>query len=285
MNALWWSWYGQSHIREGHEYLIDFLSRPEVAEPTFERACALNGAGFLAANRGHLAEARALLEQSIQIARGLGREAFVGEALNNLGDLAGNEGDDVLARQCYEESLAIRRKRGYQWGIGWSLIHLGRLARHEGDYKRATALDRESLALFRETGDLGSVAWACYELGKLHQAQDDFGAAHSCYAEALSLGREMIHSPSLPRFLEAVASLAVAQGEAERAGRLYAAAERSREAKGTPLTPSERKEYERYFTAARAALGEQSFAAAWSEGRAMTLEQAIEYALEMSTDA
>jgi tetratricopeptide (TPR) repeat protein len=274
-----------SHIREGHEYLTEFLSRPEVAEPTFERARALTAAGFLATKLGYLSESRTLLEQSIRIARSLGREAFVGGALNNLGDVASDEGDDSLARQCYEESLAIRRRRGDEWGIAWCLIHLGRLARREGEYERAAALDQESLALFRETGDMGSVAWAWYERGKLHQAQDDFGAARSCYAQALSLGRGMIRNPALPIFLEAVASLAVAQGEAERAARLYGAAERSRETKGTPLTPSERKEYERSVAAARAALGEESFAAAWSEGRAMTLEQAIEYALTGASDA
>jgi predicted ATPase/class 3 adenylate cyclase len=285
MNALWWSWMGQSHIREGHEYLTEFLSRPEVAEPTFERARALNAAGFLATKLGYRAEARTLLEQSIQIARGLGREPFLGGALNNLGDVASDTGDHVLARQCYEESLAIRRKRGDQWGIAWSLIHLGRLARLEGNYEGASALDQESLALFRETGDAGSVAWACCERGKLCQAQDDFGAARACYAEALSIGREMLQNPSLPHFLEAVASLAVAQGAAERAARLYGAAERSRETKGTPLTPSERKEYERYTAAARAALAQESFTAAWSAGHTMTLEQAIEYALTGASDA
>jgi tetratricopeptide (TPR) repeat protein len=285
MDALWWSWMEHSHIREGHEYLTEFLSRPEVADPTFERAHALGAAGFLAIKRGYRAEARTLIEESIQIARSLGREAFVGNRLNDLGDLASDEGDDVLARRCYEESLAIRRKRGNRWGIAWSLVHLGRLARQEGEYERATALDQESLALFRETGDAGSVAWTSYELGKLHQAQADYPAARSCYEEALSLGREMILNPSLPHFLEAVASLAVAQGGAERAARLYGAAECSREAKGTPLTPSERQEYERCVAAARAALGEESFAAAWSKGRAMSLEQATDYALAEVVDA
>jgi non-specific serine/threonine protein kinase len=288
MDALWSIWMGQSYIREGHDYLTEFLSRPEVAEPTFERARALNAAGFLATKLGYRAEARTLLEQSSQIARRLGREGFLGGALNNLGDIASDEGDDALARQYYEESLVIRRKwdtpRG-KWGTAWSLIHLGRLARLEGNYERAMALDQESLALFRETDDLGSVAWAAHELGKLRQAQGHWAAAWSCYEEALTIGREIILNPSLPHFLEAVASLAVAQGEAERAARLYGAAERCREAKGTPLTPSERKEYERYVVAARASLGEECFAAAWSEGRAMTLEQAIDDALAGASDA
>ena len=35
-----------------------------------------------------------------------------------------------------------------------------------------------------------------------------------------------------------------------------------------------------YVTAVRTALGEKAFAAAWAEGRAMSLEDAIQYALD-----
>jgi hypothetical protein len=37
-------------------------------------------------------------------------------------------------------------------------------------------------------------------------------------------------------------------------------------------------------SAAHQALGEEAFAAAWAEGRAMSLEQAVAYALEESGD-
>jgi DNA-binding NarL/FixJ family response regulator len=54
-----------------------------------------------------------------------------------------------------------------------------------------------------------------------------------------------------------------------------------READGFPLSPFVRSlsDYEGNLAVARAGLGEQSFTAAWSQGSAMTLEQAIEYAL------
>ncbi len=45
------------------------------------------------------------------------------------------------------------------------------------------------------------------------------------------------------------------------------------------MDPDYRPNYERSLTLARKAVGEIAFAAAWAEGRAMTLEQAIEYAL------
>jgi DNA-binding NarL/FixJ family response regulator len=56
---------------------------------------------------------------------------------------------------------------------------------------------------------------------------------------------------------------------------MWGAAEALREAIGTPLPPVERATYERSIAAARAQLGEEAFAAAWQEGRTMTLEQVL----------
>ncbi len=68
----------------------------------------------------------------------------------------------------------------------------------------------------------------------------------------------------------------------ERAARLWGAAEALREVIGSPRPPNEREEYERGLATVREALGEEVFSAAWAEGRAMSLEQAIEYALQNS---
>jgi hypothetical protein len=75
--------------------------------------------------------------------------------------------------------------------------------------------------------------------------------------------------------LEGFAHVAGAEGDAERAARLFGAAEALREALGAPLPPVERAHYDRSVAATRAALGEEAFAAAWAEGRALSLEQAI----------
>jgi predicted ATPase/class 3 adenylate cyclase len=286
INNVWWGWYLRSHIREGREYLTYFLSREEVAGDTVERAKALNGAGFLANTQGDLAEARSLLEQSLEIARRLGLEDVIGAVFNNLGDAASNAGDDASARTFYEESLAFRRKRGNKWGVAWALIHLGRLARLAGEYERAASLDQESLSLFRELGNLGGIPWALLELGKLSRAQEDGTAAHSFYQEALKIQRDNgSENTELSRYLEAVAALAVAQGQGDRAARLYGVAETLRTVKGTPLPLCDLDEYNGDVAVVRAALGEEAFAAAWAEGQTMSLDEAVAFALQEPTDA
>jgi hypothetical protein len=79
--------------------------------------------------------------------------------------------------------------------------------------------------------------------------------------------------------LEAFASLSAAQAQPVRAARLWGAAEALREAYSAPQPPNIKEKYEREVAAARAASGVEASAAAWAEGRAMTMEQAIETAL------
>ena len=80
--------------------------------------------------------------------------------------------------------------------------------------------------------------------------------------------------------LEGLAAVAGGQGQAARAARLAGAAAALREELGAPVAPGDRSWYEPAIAHARAALGDAGFTAAQSEGRAMTLEQAIAYALE-----
>src|SRR5260370_31750872 len=75
--------------------------------------------------------------------------------------------------------------------------------------------------------------------------------------------------------LEGLADLAVVEGKLAWAARLWRAAEGLRDTIGVPIPPVERAAYDRSVAAARAQLGEKSFAAAWAEGRTMTPEQAL----------
>jgi hypothetical protein len=80
--------------------------------------------------------------------------------------------------------------------------------------------------------------------------------------------------------VEGLAELAMAQGQLERAVRLVGTATALRDALGTPMPPNGRAQYERDLAAMRAALGEETFTAAWAAGSAMTLEDAVQYALD-----
>lgn len=106
-------------------------------------------------------------------------------------------------------------------------------------------------------------------------AQGDYAAARTLYEESFALGREMDDKALIASYLEGLADLNVAQGEALWAARLWGAAEALRETMNISLPPEYRSDYERAVATARPLLGEKIFAAAWAEGRAMTPEQAL----------
>ena len=94
-----------------------------------------------------------------------------------------------------------------------------------------------------------------------------------------------IHKNSVSKwYLNSLGMVAVAQNQPERGARLFAAAEALREAMNVSMvtSPSYRADYERSLIALRAALDEKTLAAAWAEGRAMSMEEAVEYALSVS---
>jgi DNA-binding CsgD family transcriptional regulator len=75
--------------------------------------------------------------------------------------------------------------------------------------------------------------------------------------------------------LEGLAGVAQGQGQPLSAARLYGAAAALRNAIGAPLPPTDRVSYERMVDNLRVQLDAATFEAAWAEGQAFTLEQAI----------
>jgi hypothetical protein len=83
--------------------------------------------------------------------------------------------------------------------------------------------------------------------------------------------------------LESLAAADAARGQAVRAARLCGAADQLLESVGVPLNPFFRQLRDRYFGGARKASGERAFEAARSDGRAMSLTQAVQYALSVTS--
>ena len=108
----------------------------------------------------------------------------------------------------------------------------------------------------------------------------NFARARSLYAESLALRRELGDGFAVAQSLEDLAVLAGTEQRAALAVRLLGAGEACCETLGIRPPVALAVEYERTVTEGRAALGEAAFAAAWAEGRAMSLEQAVAYALD-----
>ncbi|HLV80300.1 MAG TPA: tetratricopeptide repeat protein, partial [Chthonomonadaceae bacterium] len=243
-------------------------------------AASLNGLGNVAVNQGDYAAARLLYEQSLTMARETGDKKVVALSLGNLGHLLYLQSDYAGARALHEQSLAMERELGDRWGIAFTLHGLGALAADEGDPAAARDLYAESLDIRREIGDRWGTALSLHNLGSLAQQRGDFKAARDLYAESLSIRREIGDKRDIAYSLEALAEITARQEQAEVAARLWAAAKALREAIGSSLPPKDTVACDRLVAEAQTVLGEPAFSAAWEQGQAMTLEQAIAYALQ-----
>jgi predicted ATPase/class 3 adenylate cyclase len=221
-------------------FLEEALTIWQELEDKHGTARALISLGWAALRPGDYQLANARLESALAISRELEDTRSIGFELSGLGEVALRRGDYARATKLLEESLELRRQLGSKWGVGVSLGTLGWVAIREGDWKRALARLGESLEVRQEIGDKGGSAWC----------------------------------------IERLAEVALAQGNPEKAIRLLSAAGALRISIGSVIDPADQPEYQNRRAALRAELGQERFAALWEEGRALTLEQAITYALE-----
>lgn len=241
--------------------------------------------GLAQMRQGDYASAGSLCEESLALFRALGDKWGLATTLNYLGGMALNQGDHAAARSRLEEALALGRELGDRTLVAVSLNSLGELARDQGDDARAAARYEESLALRRELGDKGDIASPLHNLGYVALRQGDQTRAAALFRESLILTREAANDEGIALCLMGLASVSAAMRQLERAARLFGAAERLFEARGAVLNRPDRAEYERNVAAVRSALSTARFAQAWAEGRAMTVEQAVAYALALPTSA
>jgi tetratricopeptide (TPR) repeat protein len=141
--------------------------------------------------------------------------------------------------EAYKECLAISRAIGDKQREAIMLGNLGYVAQHRGDYERAEALNKAALTLLWELQSAYLIAFA----------------------------------------LATLAGSVEAKGDLERAARLLGASAALFETLGVGPQPVDQPEVDQYIAALRMQLDEARFRAAWAEGCAMSLDEAVGYAL------
>jgi DNA-binding winged helix-turn-helix (wHTH) protein/tetratricopeptide (TPR) repeat protein len=253
------------------------------AAASFERALesqrqSLRMLGMTAGIMGEYDRAEALLRESLALARELEDRQCVGWALGGLGYVAWERGRYDEAETWYEESLVIYKGLEAFVDVSQALHNLGELALQRGDLDRAEKLLDESLDIVRRLDVRISIARTLYVLGTVAGRRGDGGRARTLLEEALEMSRELGDRLGIAYVLQSYALLAAAQDEARRALRLAGAAAALRESIGAPASPSERAALDENLQRARRTAGDAVSHRMIAEGRAMTVEQAIEYA-------
>ncbi len=245
-------------------------------------AYALSSLGLTIRDQEDFALARSVLDESVALWQDLGDQWGLGLATDRLGMVAQRQGDYEVARRHYVDCLAIARRQGDANGVALAFLDLGIATLNLGDRVQAKAYFEECFTWFRESGNKSDLAICFYDFGYLALFEGNNQQAQSFFEQELALARTIGPLWLGSQALFGLAGVAAASGQAGRAARLLGAAEARLEAGASYIDAADRLFNGRTITSAVAQLGESAFAAARAEGRAMTFEQAADYALEES---
>jgi non-specific serine/threonine protein kinase len=276
-------------------------------------AISLNNLANIASDRGDYALARHYYAECVEIHRSVQNAVMLSVALNNLGNTLRYLGEYDEAQRLVEESLAIKRDLADRVEIASSLHKLAEIEWCRRNYDKARGLCEEGLAALEGTGDkeatgllynaLGEIArtegkypearswyertlattkekWvttdSTYNLGHLAQQEKRYAEAGDYLRASLGDYAQSGGKRGIAECLLAVAKIAAATGLTGQAATLFGAADALLEATGYRLHPEDRDDRERVEATARTSLGKGVWADAWSEGHALSPEEAVQ---------
>lgn len=256
------------------------LGSKEISFEILERNPA-HELGLVAESQGDFARALEFYEEALTLEREMGNTHHIAWALRYLGGHLCREGDFARAKSLYEESLTLVQSMRDKHCTAHCLAGLARVAEQAGDNLRAVGLAEEALALYEQLGSSRRIADAQQILGGALSGRDS-GRATGLLKSSLALRRQMGPGRKTAETLQALASVYLLRGLGARAVQFFGMADAVREQVSSPMTTWEHDAREKELTTARAQLAELAFSAAWNEGRAKSIEQAIEFALAES---
>ena len=263
----------KSFIRESLELCEDTRNRRLMAH-------ILNTLGLWLRSQGDLRQSIAYFERSLVLCRETGAEAMGASSMAELAVVNLQSGDLDRAQDLLDESLAIFKSIGDDFGIANVLIFMADIQHYRGDDTRAIELLEEAIALF-ESFDKGlSFKGHNIRAGRLALELKQNGRAKSISSEYLIIARRAGRKNDIVRCMNVLARVAVSEGQDTRAARLIGKEKALRDALSLALPLEERKSENVAIAALRDRMSDESFARHIEEGREMTTEDAIAYALE-----
>jgi predicted ATPase/class 3 adenylate cyclase len=274
--ALWRFWYQHGHLAEGAAWFDEVLALPGPPNPPRTRAHL--AAGSIAYWRGDMAASRHHDEQALAMARNLGDRAIELHALFNSAFNPLIAGDYETAMARWERAADIANEIGDRAMAARAAQSIGFALLLSGQPAAAIPVLEDVQPEWKQLGNSLQVAETAAAIATARHRSGDTEAATDLYRESLRMIHEVGNLPLTAAGLDGLAGLASSQGLYERAVRLSGAAAALKERIGGSQ-PMRGLWEEADIAAARAAIGDEAVAAALAEGRAMTVDQALAYAL------
>jgi hypothetical protein len=298
--ALGWRyWLARSREQEALSLLVPVLKRPDAGDHPAPFAAALTAAAALACYID-LPMARQFAEQAVQVTRQLGDERLLTRALGILCDAYYFAGEPEAARPFAQEAVERARRLGDDVLLAESL--LGYLLTI--DPAGSGNLMAEAIACTERSGDhfvnlilhnaarahLEAAAQAGKQIGfpetlvmanlsRVQRAEGDPAGARSTLEAALRINRRNGNSTYMASAILCLACLTGDAGDWDQAAVLCGAAQAFLDRAGSPWEESEARDRQDLLDQARAHLGDEQLQRAYTQGRALSLEKALDLAL------
>jgi predicted ATPase/class 3 adenylate cyclase len=228
---------------------------------------------------------KALLEEGLAAARESGDAFATALPMSLYGQaIALTQGDYKTAEKYVEDGFALLKQSGNRWGATMAMLSMGMMEKFRGNYHEARLRFAACEPLFRDLGDRHRINMVRSELAHIERYEGHYQKAEEMYRETLPEWKRIGHRAAIAHQLECFALLAKSKEQGQRAARLYGAAETLREKIDIPMTPQERIEYEKELANLRTGMDEKTYKSSWVEGQAMSMDDAIAFALETNSD-
>jgi DNA-binding CsgD family transcriptional regulator len=277
-------WITSGRLAEGRHWLDRLLD--QYAAPTRSRLIALCVNAYLTAGHGRsYAEGDRMLNEAQTLARELDDPwgaAHIAQTRGLVLLVSGEPGPAIAQLQAAADG---HRRSSDAGSLAYDLALLATAMSATGNPAVSVALDK-CVWLCRAAGESWIHAVALWTLGVERCKAGDLNGAHAAQVESLALRVPLDARYQMALNLDALAWVAVDVGQAERAARLFGAAESIMRQVGALVVSRgvTRPLHETYQSRARQALGEAAFARAYSVGQGMSFDNAIAYALGTTTD-
>jgi len=273
-------WEVRSQLNLARERYATLLSLPGAERRTLIRAKALSGAGRLAWCHDDNVPARKYFAEALDIYRESDNRHDLTLVTGYLGFVERSEGELETSRKYFTEASVLAQELNDQQLLAIVKSGLGSLAVDDNDLNLAHELKQESLRLYRSIGDLYIISLIAWSLSRVVTSLGNHAEARSLLEECVTINRQLGIKWVVPFILEGFGDVSIGEGHANRAAKLYGAAEVLREKIGlSTLPPGDRFFYDKSVEAMRKAISPDVMKEAWDQGRSMKVEQALAYAI------
>lgn len=277
-NAVFRVWWVRGLVAEGRRRLEEALDRTS-RDPSAGRAHALHSLEYFASSQGDYDVGREYAEQALRMHQHLGQDVAAAYVLNTLGANALARGDSRAAKGYLERCLDAFEDTNEEFGLAMTLGNLGEVAIDHGELADAVAMLDRAVAIERRIGwDEGLLLSMC-ALGTAALLEGRIEEAVQWFHESLQVAKRLGHVEGTADCIEGLAACASARGRHDRAVRLSVAAASVRETAGVAADSLLARRRQEIVERSRAALQDDVFASARSDGYAMSVDEAVEYAL------